>query len=169
MMMKKWFPFSKEAASPRAGGEEVGSRSWPVEMVRPFERFLEEMRGGPWGTNLERWFGDFSPQQFQPTVDVIDEKSHLRVTAEMPGMDARDIELSVEDGALILKGEKKAEETSEQDGYYRTERSFGSFRRVLPLPDNVDLKATEANCEKGVLTIRIPKTKEAEARKIPIR
>lgn len=118
----------------------------------------------------DSWFGDFSPTLFSPRVDVTDEKKHLLVTAELPGLTEKDIDLSVEQDHLVLKGEKRHEMEKEENGCYRTERAYGSFQRVVPLPANVDVNGAEANMKNGVLNVRLPKTdkKPASARKIAI-
>ena len=115
------------------------------------------------GTSLpeNRWFGDFSPSVFQPSMDVVDEGKALRITVELPGMSREDVELTVDDGALTIKGEKHTDASSDEKGCYRTERAYGYFQRVVPLPSNVASDGIEAQFEKGVLSVRIPKTKEA--------
>ena len=112
---------------------------------------------------LDRWFGDFSPHLFHPRIDLVDDGDALRLTAELPGMERQDVEILVEEDALVLPGEKKLESTSEEQGCYRLERAFGSFQRVIPLPDGVDTAQAEARFDKGVLTIRLPKIVSAQA------
>jgi HSP20 family protein len=141
-------------------------------------RFMERMFSDPFFTRpssllgeMDRFFGDFAPTKFSPSIDLVDQGSHLQVTAELPGLDKGDIELSVQEGALMLRGEKKHEESKREDGCYRTERYFGSFHRSIPLPMDVDLEKAEAKFDKGVLTVRFPKAPKAEAeqsRKIPV-
>lgn len=121
---------------------------------------------------LDRWFGDFSPAVFQPRIDVVDEDDALRISADLPGMERKDVEVLVEDGFLVLRGEKKHETQSNEKGCFRLERAFGSFQRVIPLPDNVALDQAEARFNKGVLTLRLPKRPEPggdEARRIEIK
>lgn len=106
---------------------------------------------------LERWFGDFSSSRFQPCIDVVDEGKIVRVTVELPGMEKEDLTVSVEDGALVLRGEKKQDAHSEEDGCYRLERAYGAFMRTIPMPDSADAAHTLAKFDKGVLTLTIPK------------
>jgi HSP20 family protein len=112
---------------------------------------------------VDRWFGDFSPSMFEPRVDVVDDGNALRIVAELPGIDRQDLEIAVEDDALVLRGEKKLESKNEEKGCYRVERAFGSFQRVIPLPQGVDVKRAEANFDKGTLTVRIPKATEEKS------
>ena len=110
---------------------------------------------------LERWFGDFSSSRFQPRIDVVDEGPVLRVTAELPGMEREDLKVSVEDGAIVLRGEKRQDVRSEENGCYRLERAHGSFVRTIPMPDNADPEHTLAKFDNGVLTLTVPKSEPA--------
>ena len=89
---------------------------------------------------------------------------------ELPGIDRQDVESLVEDDALVLRGEKKLESKSEEQGCYRLERAFGSFQRVIPLPDGVDADRAEARFENAVLTVRLPKmaAKKSDVRRLEI-
>lgn len=116
----------------------------------PFARFEE----------LDRWFGDFSPTRFEAAVDVVDEEGSLRVTAELPGMTRDDVKLSVDGDVLTIRGEKKNEEERKENGAFRTERYYGFVQRAVPLPSNLDYDHADAKFDKGVLTVRFPKTAE---------
>ncbi|MEI6001796.1 Hsp20/alpha crystallin family protein [Paraburkholderia bengalensis] len=120
---------------------------------------------------LDRWFGDFTPARFQPHIDVVDEGDALRVTAELPGIEREDLHMTIENGALVLRGEKKQDVRSEEQGCYRLERAYGAFLRTIPLPEDVDLDKVDARFDKGVLNIRVPRTDSARStvRKIEIR
>jgi HSP20 family protein len=146
--LRRWFPFRRN---------EGVTQNRPEHPLMALNRAFEDLAREPFG-GLESWFGDFSPARFMPTIDMADEGKHLKVTAELPGMDANDIEVNVQDGALMLRGEKKIENEDKDEGYYRTERSYGSFQRSVPLPSDVDTDHAEANFDKGVLTVRLPKT-----------
>lgn len=98
---------------------------------------------------------------FTPRVDVLESDKDFKVTAELPGMDAKDIQISLEQDALVLSGEKKSEHEEKQKGYYRAERSYGSFQRVIPLTTEVDEGKVDAQFKNGVLTITLPKTPAA--------
>jgi HSP20 family protein len=91
---------------------------------------------------------------------VVDEGKILRVTIELPGMKKDDLKISVEDRALVLRGEKKQDVHSEEDGCYRLERAYGVFARTIPLPDDADPDHALAKFDNGVLTLTVPK-KEA--------
>ncbi|MDD5475821.1 MAG: Hsp20/alpha crystallin family protein [Syntrophales bacterium] len=106
---------------------------------------------------IEDWRG-----QFAPNIDVKENDKEIEVTAELPGMDEKDIDVSITKDALVLRGEKKEEKEEKDKGYWHTERRYGSFQRVIPLPEAIDTDKAEAGFKKGVLSIRIPKTGEAE-------
>ena len=104
-------------------------------------------------------------------MDVVDEEGALCVTAELPGMDQENIQLSVDNDVLTIRGEKRNEDESKEKGVFRTERYYGYFQRAVPLPSDVDVEKAEAKFKKGVLTVRLPKRAGAteSARQIPIK
>ncbi len=119
---------------------------------------------------LDRWFGDFSPTRYQPSIDVVDEENAIRITAELPGMSKDDIQLHIDNDMLIIRGEKKNEEESREKGVYRSERYYGFFERAIPVPSELDLDKVEAKFKNGVLTVRLPKLPEAKdsVKRIPV-
>ena len=99
-----------------------------------------------------------------PNVEVVEaDGGALRVSAELPGLDAKDVELLIEDGVLTLKGEKRAETTDKERGY--SERSYGRFERSIPLPFAVQEDKAEATFRNGVLTVTLPRSAEAPERR----
>jgi HSP20 family protein len=97
-----------------------------------------------------------------PQVDVRETDQEVEVVAELPGMDEADVDVSVAEGMLTIRGEKKSEREREGDGYILRERSFGRIERLVPLPEGLDLDSAEATFKNGVLTVRIAKTAEAQ-------
>jgi HSP20 family protein len=169
-LLEKWNPFrfersaAKGAARPpeKASGETIRHpiASFEDEVNRMIERLWKEPFPGI--ADLSPWFGDFRPTLFKPVIDVTDEGDALEVTAELPGMGKQDIELTVDDGVLHLRGEKKHTEEKREKGCYRLERSYGSFRRAIPLPADVDVENAEAAFDQGVLKIRFAKLAPAQ-------
>lgn len=106
-----------------------------------------------------------------PNVDVSETDDAVEVAAELPGMDAKDVELSFQGNSLVLKGEKSEEKESKEKDFHIRERRFGSFHRMISLPAGVDIDKAKAEYEKGVLRVTIPKTAEAkqQRRKIEIK
>jgi HSP20 family protein len=105
-----------------------------------------------------------------PSIDVRETETELVVEAELPGMDERDISVTLNNGVLTLKGEKKAEREEKKDDYHLTERSYGSFQRSFRVPDTIDADKVRAVFEKGVLKVTLPKRPEAvkAEKRIPI-
>jgi HSP20 family protein len=105
-----------------------------------------------------------------PRVDLRETDKEVEVVAELPGMDEADVDVSVAEGMLTVRGEKKSEREEDKEGYVLRERSFGRIERMVPLPDGLDLDSAKATFKKGVLTVTIAKTPEAQAavRRIPV-
>ncbi|MFI5263106.1 MAG: Hsp20/alpha crystallin family protein [Candidatus Kapaibacterium sp.] len=111
-----------------------------------------------------------TPAAYVPRVDISEDTNNIYVHAELPGMSNDNVKVTVSDGVLTLRGEKKHEEKTEEKNYFRIERRYGTFARQFTLPDNVDDEHVVANFNNGVLEVTIPK-KEPEKpkeREIPI-
>jgi HSP20 family protein len=135
----------------------------------PFRALQQEMN---------RAFGDFGrgvPAAFSelsfPALDVTESDGALEVTAELPGVAKEDVDVSIVNGVLRIKGEKKSEKKEEQESSYLLERSYGSFSRSIPLPFEIGGTDIDASFKDGVLKIRIPRPPEAkqEAKRIEIK
>lgn len=165
-VLEKWNPFrferpsTKEAAKKKTETPRHPLVAFEDEMNRMVERLWKEPFPGL--ADLSPWFGDFRPTLFKPHIDVTDEGDRIEVSAELPGMDEKDVELTFEDGVLVIQGEKKHEEEKREKGCYRLERSYGHFRRNIPLPADVDVEHAEAAFEKGVLKVRFQKLQKVE-------
>lgn len=132
---------------------------------RLFDGFFGNFGIEPFGRDGD-WYAGFSPD-----MNVTEDDKNVHVSVELPGMDTGDIELSLSDNALTIKGEKKAENEHEEKGYHRVERSYGTFERIVNLPAEVDEAGAEAKFEKGILTIVLPKKalEERKAKRIAIK
>jgi HSP20 family protein len=109
--------------------------------------------------------------EFAPKVDVRENDKEVEVSAELPGMDEKDVQVSLANNELVIRGEKKAEKEEKGKEWYRMERSYGSFHRAIALPEECDSGKAEATFKKGVLKVVVPKRAEAkhETKKIAIR
>ena len=144
------------------------------EVDRLFDNFLgnAESIGATRGLSAPKPFvpsqGEFG--RAVPAIDLVEAEKEFRIKAELPGMDAKDVELSLSEDMLTIKGEKKEEREEKAENYHLSERNFGSFSRSFQLPRNVDRERIEATFDKGVLTVSLPKKAEAVAsqRKINI-
>jgi len=110
-----------------------------------------------------RDFYDMEPGNMQLSVDVQESDKDVQVTVDLPGVDEKDIELSLEKDSLTIKGEKKHESEKKDGNFHRIERSYGSFQRTVVLPCEVEDEKAEAKYKNGVLYISMPKRKEARA------
>jgi len=104
-----------------------------------------------------------------PAIDIADNENEVVIKAEVPGCKADDVDISVHGNTLTISGEKKQEEEKKEKGYYHIERSYGSFRRDLNIPTEVDTSKVEAVCKDGILTITLPKAEKAKAIKVKVK
>jgi HSP20 family protein len=165
LVTRKWgqksLPVKREEGDPFA--------SLQREMNRVFENFSQGLFDlSPFSTEtMEKpnW-GRFSPH-----IDVADNDKEVRVSAELPGMDEKDVHVSFSGHALTITGEKKMEHEEKGKDFYRTERSYGSFHRSISLPQDVDGSKVDATFKKGVLTVIVPKKSGAKSdvKKIAVR
>jgi len=147
-------------------------QSFRSEMDRLFDRF-----GSGFGFPSLRRMVDIEPawrSSFSistPAIDMSEDEKAYKIAAELPGIDATDIDVSVTGDMLVLKGEKRQEKEEKDKNYHFSERSYGSFQRAFELPESVDRNKVAADFSKGVLTITLPKTTEAQrpAKKIEVK
>ena len=125
---------------------------------------LESMR-----RELDRLFDEFGREPFwrtrgrgiEPVVDLVEKPDRYEITAELPGMDEKNIEVKLSNEMLVIKGEKKEEKEEKEANYYMSERRYGSFQRVFRLPEGINTDKIEAGFKNGVLTVALPKSEEA--------
>ena len=139
--------------------------SFRREMDRLFDDFFAPMETRSFAAPAQAGAGPW------PSVDVTETDRAYVVTAELPGIELKDIDLSLHDNALTVRGEKRAQRDEEDNGRRYSERSFGRFERTIPFPTEVDADRVEASCENGVLTVTLPKNARAQdkTRRIEIR
>ena len=128
-----------------------------------FDRFFDDflyptLRSGD-GDTLWGW---------NPLVDIYDEKDHMVITAELPGVDKKDIVIDVKDRILTLKGERSDDNEVKEGDFYRRERSYGKFERAFTLPMDVDPDKISATYKEGVLKLEIPKPEGMKPKKITV-
>jgi HSP20 family protein len=128
------------------------------QMNQLFDDFFRGSAFEPLGLFREGW------DAFSPQVDAVETESDITVSIELPGLDEKDIDVTLSRNALTISGEKRQEKEEKGRDYFRSERSYGSFRRSVPLPCEVDADSADAVFRNGVLTITLPKS-EAQARK----
>lgn len=141
-----------------------------TERWEPFRQLQQEM-----DQVMQRFFGEApegaaqaGQQVWTPRVDVEEDDKAYVVKADLPGVDPKDVEISVVDNALVLRGHKTEERKEQKKNYHRVERFEGEFYREIPLPRGIDLDRIEARDAKGVVTVTIPKKAEAQPKKIAV-
>jgi HSP20 family protein len=159
MTLRSLVPFGKKRVPVRYYDDPFTALNRNMDSL--FENFFS-------GFDLEPWEKSF--KSFTPNVEVSESDKEINVTAELPGMDEKDIDISLTHEALTISGEKKDEKEDNGNGYYMKERSYGSFKRTIPLYSEINSEKVNAHFKKGVLKITLPKSaKEVERKKkIPI-
>lgn len=128
---------------------------------------------------IDRLFEDFSRGfptiagngaiALMPSMDVTETDKEIEITAELPGLEEKDVQINIADNILTIRGEKKAEKEQKDKNYRLVERSYGSFERTLELPEGVNADAIKANISKGLLKVTVPKPAPAQAKKIEVK
>jgi len=145
----------------------------PFESLRrEIDRLFDDFDGGFWRTpfRVPTWNRSMTWPAV-PAVDFTDTENAYEITAELPGIDEKNVEVKVVNGVLTIKGEKQEDKEEKKKDYYVHERNFGSFERAFQVPDDVDADKIEASFKKGILAVRLPKKPEAQkaAKKIDIK
>lgn len=163
---------SKEAVKVK---HREGKKGWKSKMLSPFEEMDREFdsmfrRGWrhPLLSRLNDWSIEPAFEGKVPSVDVIDQDDQVLIRAELPGVDKKDIDVSVTDETVSIKGKSSSEKEEEKGDYYRREISRGSYERVLAIPANVDSSKAKATMRDGMLELSLPKTEKANRKKIAV-
>lgn len=105
---------------------------------------------------------------WHPLVDILENEEAVEIKAELPGVDQKDIEVRIEENTLTIRGERKQDSEIRKENYHRIERYYGPFQRSFSLPQSIDLENVKAACDKGVLTITMPKKEETMPKQVKI-
>ena len=134
-----------------------------VSLQREIDRLFDDFtRGFP-------TLADTGPAKLMPSIDVTETDKEIEITAELPGLEEKDVQINLSDNLLTIHGEKKAEKEQKDKNYRVVERSYGSFERTLELPEGVNADAIKANISKGVLKVTVPKPAPAQSKKIEVK
>lgn len=158
MNLKSLIPVSRD---PGIAGPSQPFASLQREIDRLFEDFT---RGFPAMSSLGR-----TPAGVMPSIDVTETDKDIEITAELPGLEKKDVQINVADDVLTIRGEKKSEKEEKDKNYRLVERSYGSFERRLQLPSGVDPDIIKASIAKGVLTVTVPKPEPARSKTIEVK
>jgi HSP20 family protein len=158
MHIKDLIPWARQDATAQPKGQSEHPLS---ELQRQMNQVFESF----WGKADRPFAGfDWSFGEPMPRSDVVETADGIEVTIELPGMEQKDVEVSLSGDTLTVRGEKKIEKQEEKKGYYVSERSYGSVYRTIPLPSGIESDKADASFRNGVLTVKIPHSPEAKAK-----
>lgn len=159
----------KKEATPAPASAPAPAGWHPFEdLRREVDRLFEDFGRGNWLRPARSAFnlGPIFRRQFSwstPAVDLVEKDKAYEIIAELPGLSEGDIDVSVRNGSIVIKGEKQEEKEEKAKDYYLQERRFGSFQRAFSIPPGVDENKIDAAFKNGILTVTMPKTAEAQA------
>lgn len=163
MSITNLMPWRRKEQAPRKRGDVTVNREeehpltlFERDMNRMFDEFFSGFGLAP---SWESGWSTFSPQ-----VDIVDNDKEIKVSVELPGLDEKDIEVTLSHDMLTISGEKRQEKEDKGKNYYRMERSYGSFKRAIPIPCEIKTEAIDATFKNGVLSIALPKATEGQCR-----
>jgi HSP20 family protein len=153
-------PFGRENGAPAR--RDLGFNTLQREIDRVFDSFAR---------NIPVWGGHSTAASnwAYPNIDVVESDKEIEITCELPGMEESDVNLSLADGVLTIKGEKQATKEEKGKSYQLLERTYGSFSRSIPLPTNLEVDSVRASMDKGLLKVKVAKPKSAAPHQIEIK
>ena len=149
--------------------------------MRNMIRWQPINRPATWNTGIDRLFNEFMGRSLRqveeetaacawtPAVNILERVEGIVISADLPGLKAEDVDVTVDNGILTIKGERTLEEVAEGETYHRVERSYGSFERSFSIPNSVDPKKIEARFSNGEMTITLPKREESKPRSVKVK
>jgi len=156
-------PFRTKRSTGMEGGSLATLADFRNEMNRLFEGFFSRPTAIAPG-----WFEAPQPGQWLPAIDLSETDTQIRVRAELPGIDPKDVDVSVSGDRLVIAGEKKSCTEESGEGWSHCESHYGSFSRAIPLPESVDPAKVTARYDKGVLMVELTKSPSSTSRKVPV-
>jgi HSP20 family protein len=148
--------------TPWFGRASPALRNWPGGSLDSLHREIDRMFSDFVSTwDLTPWAAE-SGGQLVPKMDIAETDTGYELTADLPGVEEKDVDVSVADGVLRIKGERKSEKEEKKKNYHRVERSFGRFERAISLPEGVDENKIAASFKQGVLKVTVPKSAKAK-------
>lgn len=145
------------------------TRYQPRDFFRDFSDQMNRLMSGRLDTLLLPEETAFAENDWLPAVDIKEDADKFLVRADLPGVEAKDIDVSLESGVLTISGKRESEVKDEKDGYRRVERVYGEFHRQFTLPESADPEKVSAKCDKGVLEITIGKTEARKPKRISVK
>ena len=151
----------------RTGGMEGGGLATLADFRNEMNRLFEGFFSRP-AALAPAWFDTMEPGQWIPAIDLSETESQIRVRAELPGIDPKDVDVSVSGDRLVISGEKKSSSEEKGEGWSHCESHYGAFSRAIPLPESVDPAKVTARYDKGVLMVELTKSPSSTSRKVPV-
>jgi HSP20 family protein len=137
----------------------------PIRDLRSMQDQMNRLLDLAWNRETGE---DLREGVWQPAVDIYEDEESVVIKAELPDVDQKDIEVKIEENTLILKGERRHDQTVKKENYHRVERYYGAFQRSFHLPHSIDQEKVKATCDRGVLTITLPKRLEKKPKQINV-
>jgi HSP20 family protein len=156
MNLRSLIPIGRDRGVARRGSTDPF-----IALQREIDRLFEDFTRG--------WPALGSTSELTPSMDVTETDKEIEITAELPGLQEKDVQINIADNVLTIKGEKKAEKEEKDKNYRLFERSYGFFSRTLDLPAGVDPDAIKANISNGVLKVTVPKPAPAQVKKVEVK
>jgi HSP20 family protein len=165
------------AMTPRREERSVATREgWDTSPFHAFQRMADQVDrmfegfglGRRWNTPLWREARETGRDLWAPDIDVFQKNNELMIRADLPGLKREDVSVEITDDAVTIQGERKHEQEEEREGYYRSERSYGSFCRVVPLPQGAITEQAKAQFKDGVLEVTMPAPPASKGRRLEI-
>ncbi|MEX0669747.1 MAG: Hsp20/alpha crystallin family protein [Pirellulales bacterium] len=150
----------------RSSGMESGSLATLADFRNEMNRLFEGFFSRP--SLASPWFGTAEPGQWLPAIDMSENDAEIHIRAELPGIDPKDVDVSVSEDRLVISGEKKSEKEATGEGWSHRESHYGGFSRAIPLPESVDPAKVTARYDKGVLLVELTKSPTSASRKVPV-
>ena len=148
------------------GGDVMGIVKYnPLSELRAMQEQMSRLLDMAWHREPAE---DMKEGVWQPPVDIFEDKDSVVIKAELPGIEQKDIDIKIEENTLTIRGERKYEEDVRKENYHRVERFYGSFLRSFALPATIDQERVKATCDKGVLTVVLPKREETKPKQIKV-
>jgi HSP20 family protein len=150
----------------RSNGEEPRSLAAVADFRGEINRLVEYFLGR--GGMMQPWAGSSEIAAWTPTVDLAETEDQIRIRAELPGMSADDVDVSVSEDRVVISGEKKSQTETTRNGWTHRESRSGRFSRSIPLPEPIDTERVTARFERGVLLVELAKSEAGTSRRIPV-
>jgi len=154
MTLRSLIPIGRQAGSLRPSSSPFSS------LQREIDQLFDE---------FSRGIASFGSNELTPRMDLVETDKTFELTAELPGLEEKDVEINLSDNVLTIKGEKKSEKEDKGKNYRMVERSYGSFSRSVELPSGISPDAIKATIDKGVLTVSVPKPAPSVTRRIEVK